>query len=340
MNSSENVDKNLKLIEQFETELENVTDSTKKEYCQKLRQMAPHLNFLEESDEPVIEFLNSIENPNTRSNKAFALLRLRRHFNVCSDKLEEYRDAQKKIIRSHRKEKAKSNNECLMCYDDLLKELDVLQGRKYIMNYLYCRHGLRNKDINLRHFRTTRAGQESNENAIVYNPKAKKPKTMLYINEYKTQKNYGPKVITVQDPRFQAELNNLNLKNGAYLFALRDGTKPTDNYMNTRARKDSIKQYGEGRIAKILVKHLIENKQFHAIENLSKQRGTALGTLYTHYNIMDNLDVDAVLEWVQWYPHLILDHVDALNDGAVVLVQVDDIGDAFEKWIAQPNQCR
>ena len=60
MNSSENVDKNLKLIEQFETELENVTDSTKKEYCQKLRQMAPHLNFLEESDEPVIEFLNSI----------------------------------------------------------------------------------------------------------------------------------------------------------------------------------------------------------------------------------------------------------------------------------------
>lgn len=295
MNSSKNFDErtasNMKLIDEFEKGLMGVTDSTKREYCQKLRQMAPFLNFLEETDEPVIQFLASIENPNTRSNKAFALLRLRRHFNICSDALEDYRDAQKKEIRIYRKEKAKCNDENLLCYDDLLKELDVLQGRRYIMNYLYCRHGLRNKDINLRHFRTPKAGQDCCENAIVFNPKAKNPKTTLYINEYKTLKNYGPKVIPIYDHRFQTELNNLNLKNGAYLFALKDGTKPTDNYMNTRARKDSIKQYGEGRIAKILVKHLIETKQFHKIEDLSKQRGTALGTLYTHYNVMDNVNL-------------------------------------------------
>ena len=185
---NEQAEKNMELIAKFEQGLIGVTDSTKKEYCNKLRQMAPYLDFMCESDMPVIEFLANIENPNTRSNKAFALLRLRRHFGIASDMLEDYRDSQKKEIRMYRKEMAKCNDDNLLCYDDLLKELDLLQGRKYIMNYLYCFHGLRNKDINLRHYRTPKCGQECSENAIVFNPKAKKPKTVLYINEYKTQK--------------------------------------------------------------------------------------------------------------------------------------------------------
>jgi hypothetical protein len=39
-------------------------------------------------------------------------------------------------------------------------------------------------------------------------------------------------------------------------------------------------QYGEGRIANILVAHLIDTKQHDTIEQLSQQRGTALSTLY------------------------------------------------------------
>jgi hypothetical protein len=58
--------------------------------------------------------------------------------------------------------------------------------------------------------------------------------------------------------------------------------------MNVRAMKESINKYGEGRIAKILVKHLIDTDNHEAVAELSKTRGTALSTLYTHYNNYDN----------------------------------------------------
>ena len=58
--------------------------------------------------------------------------------------------------------------------------------------------------------------------------------------------------------------------------------------MNVLASKHSINQYGEGRIAKILIRHLIDTKQFDKIELLSKQRGTQLSTIYTTYNLFDN----------------------------------------------------
>jgi hypothetical protein len=58
--------------------------------------------------------------------------------------------------------------------------------------------------------------------------------------------------------------------------------------MNVLATKNSLFKYGEGRIAKIYIKYLLDSQQFDQIERLSRQRGTSLGTIYTSYNIMDN----------------------------------------------------
>ena len=58
--------------------------------------------------------------------------------------------------------------------------------------------------------------------------------------------------------------------------------------MNVLASRRSINQYGEGRIAKILIKHLLDTKQYGEIEALSKQRGTALSTIYSSYNLYNN----------------------------------------------------
>jgi altronate dehydratase len=95
-------------------------------------------------------------------------------------------------------------------------------------------------------------------------------------------------MIEIRDARLLAELKSMDLTKGKHIFTTQDGKKATLNYMNVIASRDSIRGYGEGRIAKILVKHLIDTKQFDKVEALSKQRGTALGTIYTTYNIMDN----------------------------------------------------
>ena len=89
----------------------------------------------------------------------------------------------------------------------------------------------------------------------------------------------------IKDQRFFDELSKLGLKNDQYLFAKQDGTKATVNCMNVLASRRSINQYGEGRIAKILIKHLLDAKQYDTIEQISKQRGTALSTIYSSYNL-------------------------------------------------------
>ena len=58
--------------------------------------------------------------------------------------------------------------------------------------------------------------------------------------------------------------------------------------MNALAPKRSINQRGEGRIAKILARRLLDTSQRGKVEELSKQRGAALATLYASYNALDN----------------------------------------------------
>ena len=272
-------------LKEFIEQLDTASECTKADYAAKLRKLKNDVKF-DDTEENIEEFLKSIENPNTRSNKANALIRLRRHFQFPTQKLTDYREDVKAEIRHHRKLQAKSNLENLITYDELLAKLDEMSGKKYFMNYMYCKHGLRNQDINMV-FRKRLKG-EPTENTLVFNPLAKKPKMTMHIVDYKTAKTYGPKVITVTDKRLFEELKGMNMKNGQYVFATRDNCKPTLNYMNVRACKDSINNYGEGRIAKILVKHLLDNQRHDEVQELSRTRGTALQTLYTHYNTYDN----------------------------------------------------
>jgi integrase len=273
---------NEKLQREFIDNLVGVSDTTKYEYNTKLNQLTSKVKFdAEESD--LLEFLAKIKNPNTRTNKAFALIRLRRYHKLPVVELEQMREDTKEEIRTHRKAKSKEDNEALVSYEELLKALDEMQGRDYFMNYMYVHHGLRNRDINVR-YRPNLSKATKNENLISFNPKAKNPKVTLYITDYKTASTYGPKTITIKNQRLFDELTGMKMKNGDYVFKQANGQKPTINYMNVLASKHSINNYGEGRIAKILIKHLLDTKRFSDIEELSQQRGTSLSTLYTVYN--------------------------------------------------------
>jgi len=274
-------------LDTFFKEMEGkMSDVTKKDYRVKLNKLQTQIEFDSDEDK-LIDFFKGIENPNTRSNKVFVVIRLRRHFGYPVKELEDYREGIKSEIRHHRKETSKEDLESLISYEQLLDELNELHGVQYYMNYLYAKHGLRNQDINAVYL--PRAIKlPPLENTLIFNPKAKKPKATLHVVDYKTSGTYGPKKIVITNPRFIEELKSLDLKKGDFLFPTKEGKKATMNYMNVIAGRDSIRNYGEGRIAKILVKHLIDTSQYDKITDLSKTRGTALSTLYTSYNVMDN----------------------------------------------------
>jgi hypothetical protein len=260
-------------------------DSTKKDYLAKLTKLSKEVSF-GGHEKGLVDFLKTVENPNTRTNKAFSLIRLRRHFNMSVALLEELREATKSEITIHRKQKSKENIESLITYEELLAELDKLSGRDYVMNYMWVRHGLRNKDINAVVKR--RKPKTITENTVIINPNAKRPKAVYYIVDYKTAAVYGDKTITITDKQFFDELRGLTLNNNAYIFSTGNGTKATVNYMNVLASKRSVNGLGEVKIAKIFLKFLLDGNQHDKIQQVAKWRFTSLGTIYTSYNIWDN----------------------------------------------------
>ena len=281
--SPDTIANNKAMYEDFMTNVE-LSTVTKKDYAAKLGKLMKEVRF-DDTEENIINFLQMIANPNTKTNKCFVVIRLRRYFKLPTSYMETMREEIKKEIAIHRKSKARENMDKLMTYAELLDELDKLSGRDYIMNYFWVRHGLRNQDINLR--LVSKKPVTITENTLIFNPKLKKPKMIMHVVDYKTAATYGPKMIEITDARLASELKALDINN-RHIFETRDGKKATMNYMNVLANKNSIKKYGEGRIAKILLKHLIDTQQYDEIEKLSKVRGTALATIYTSYNIMDN----------------------------------------------------
>lgn len=193
---------NQELINAF-TEQADAKPSTLRDYVAKLNQCKDLIEF-SANQKDLIQFFSAIENPNTRSAKCFAVMRLRRQFDFPTNELEEYREEMKKEIQQHRKKKAGENNENLISYEELLGHLDGMKGRDYYMNHMYCHHGLRNMDINCKY--VSKKPKEVNENMIYFNPRSKAPKVTLYICDYKTKEIYDMKLIESSDPRLFAEL--------------------------------------------------------------------------------------------------------------------------------------
>jgi hypothetical protein len=276
------------LIDQFIESQTHVSETTKNDYSTKLRSLIRHMP-LDSDEDAWLDHCKTIENPNTRSNKTNALIQLRVFHNLPCDKLRDLKEYTRADIKQHRKMKAKDNLNSLMSYDELLAEVDNMHGSKYFMNYMFSRHGLRVKDVNCVYRTRLKPDESVTENTIVFNPAAKNAKITMHVVDYKTAKTYGPKVIHLTDPRLFEELKSLKLKNKQYIFSTKSMTKPSCNYMNVRSCAESVNKYGEGRISKILVKHLIDTGQHTKVAELSKTRGTSMSTLYSHYNVYDNM---------------------------------------------------
>ena len=263
-----------------ETKKKNLSDISIKNYTRTANNLP--FGILNGQQTLIKKLKENYENPNTRATYLNMVIMLRKYKDKDVDRLIKYRNDMKKEIETLRKEKLKDSKDELPTIEHLNKNLEHLEGLKYIINYLFINYGFRNKDINLKY--VDNLPEDKPENYMVEVNKGVK----LSINDYKTDKQYGEKVFFIRDSKFMKELRKLKLKDGDYLISSPSGKKYSISNFNDIILKYSIDQLGETNIFKILMKDLIDKKDYKKIEELSVSRGTSLQTLIRSYNVYNN----------------------------------------------------
>ena len=272
---------NIDLMNEYIEKQDKISDQTKKTYLQTAKTLPFNITT---SQPTIIKKLKELyNNPNTLSLYLNMIILVRRHLNLEHEKLIKLRNDLRDAIIKLRKENMTSTKSELPTYNEINEKLNELVGIRYILNYLLITYGLRNKDINLLYVNKLPSNKED-ENYLVQTKNSIK----LDINDYKTDNTFGNKSITITDKKFKDELNKLNLKDNTYILPKRDGSKLKVNSFNDKVLSLTIDGLGETKIFKILVKHLLDKKDFNKLEDLVNSRGTSLSTIMKSYNVYNN----------------------------------------------------
>ncbi len=224
---------------------------------------------------------DNYENPNTKSVVLNMVILLRQYKNKDTDKLIKYRNDLKKEISTNRKTKLKNKDEELPTMEYLEKQLEDLDGWKYIINYLFINFGFRNKDVNFKFVK--QIPEDGKENYLT----PVRGGLKMVINDYKTGKLYGTKVYLIKDKEFMKKWKKFKISDGDYLVNNK-GEKYSLSSFNEIVKKNTIDQLGETNIFKIVIRDLLEKKDFKQIEDLSLSRGTSITTLMRNYNLFNS----------------------------------------------------
>ena len=272
---------NIDLMNEYIEKQDKISDQTKKTYLQTAKTLPFNITTTQQT---IIKKLKELyTNPNTLSLYLNMIILIRRHLNLEHEKLIKLRNDLRDEIIKLRKENMTSTKSELPTYNEINEKLNELVGIRYILNYLLITYGLRNKDINLLYVNKLPSNKED-ENYLVQTKNSIK----LDINDYKTDNTFGNKSITITDKKFKDELNKLNLKDNTYILPKRDGSKLKVNSFNDKVLSLTIDGLGETKIFKILVKHLLDKKNFNKLEELVNSRGTSLSTIMKSYNVYNN----------------------------------------------------
>ena len=272
---------NIDLMNEYIEKQDKISSQTKKTYLQTAKTLPFNITT---SQPTIIKKLKELyNNPNTLSLYLNMIILVRRHLNLEHEKLIKLRNDLRDAIIKLRKENMTSTKSELPTYNEINEKLNELVGIRYILNYLLITYGLRNKDINLLYVNKLPSNKED-ENYLVQTKNSIK----LDINDYKTDNTFGNKSITITDKKFKDELNKLNLKDNTYILPKRDGSKLKVNSFNDKVLSLTIDGLGETKIFKILVKHLLDKKDFNKLEDLVNSRGTSLSTIMKSYNVYNN----------------------------------------------------
>jgi len=221
------------------------------------------------------------DNPNTLQLYLNMIILVRREYGEETDKLIKLRNSLRDAIQKMRKENLTKLDDKLPNIDHINNELEKLKGQKYIINYLMINNALRNKDINLKMVDSIPENADENYILLKNNKKVK-----LFITDYKTEAKHGDKEIMISDSKFIKELKSLNLKNNDYLIPMKNGSKIKNiTTFNDKILRMTIDNLGQNKIVKIVIKDLLNNKDFKKLELLSEHRGTSMAVLLKSYNL-------------------------------------------------------
>ena len=265
------------LVKQYLEESDRkISESTKDTYIHVGNKLT--FNIQSNSQTTIINKLKDlVQNPNTQSLYLNVIILIRQHNKEETDKLVKHRNTLRKDITDLRKDKLGELKKDIPKKDELMNQLENLNGIQYIINYLFLNFGLRNRDLNFKMGK----GEDKDTNYIYVKGK----NAILLIHDYKTDKTFGTKEIKIKDPKFIKELKGLGVDNGQYILAKRNGDKMKVSTFNEKIKALSLNNLGETTIFKVLIADLIEKKDFTRIEELVKTRGTSLSTILKSYNI-------------------------------------------------------
>ena len=281
---------NTDLIEKFLSHLKkdkekNLSTQTLKTY-ENIGNSLP-FNILTSQTTIIKKLKDLYDNPNTLALYLNMIILIRRFNDDETDKLIKMRNSLRDAIIKERKDNLTKFDDTLPTLKVINEELDNLTGIQYIINYLIVNLGLRNQDMNLR---MVKSFDDVDDNQL----KVKGKKVLLNINDYKTEKSFGKKELEINDSKFLNELKNMKLNQDDYLITMKDGTRIKNIVTwNDKLKKLTINQLGQNKLVKIVIRDLLNNKQYDKLEKLSKSRGTSLQVLLTSYNLHNgNKDED------------------------------------------------
>ncbi len=272
---------NSDLIKDYINKQDKISEQTKKTYMQTGKTLPFNITTKQHI---IIKKLNELyNNPNTKSLYLNMIILVRRDNDLETDKLIKFRnDLRNEIIKLRKENLSDSKNE-LPSYENIIQKLNELNGIRYILNYLLITYGLRNKDLNLLYVNKLPDNQKD-ENYLLHNNNNIK----LIINEYKNDKSIGSKSIEIKDKKFKEELNKMKIKDNTYILPKKNGDKLKLNSFNDKVISLTIDGLGETKIFKILVKYLLDTKNFNKLELLVNSRGTSLSTIMKSYNVYNS----------------------------------------------------
>jgi len=256
----------------------SVSENTLKTY----KNIGESLPFSLLTSQPVLikKLKDLYSNPNTLQLYLNMIILVRRFKDEDTDKLIKLRNSLRDEIIESRKKNLDELDDKLPKVDYIMDELNDLTGIRYVLNYLIIEHGLRNKDLNLQFLKTL--PKDKTDNYILNKNKY----ILLDINDYKTEEKYGNKQIKIIDQKFMNEFKSLNLKNEDYLLSKKDKSKITNtSTFNDKVLNLTIDKLGQNKIIKIVIKDLLNKKNFQKLEQLSLDRGTSLSVLLKSYNL-------------------------------------------------------
>ena len=254
-----------------------ISDSSKKVYLSLLKRMQKaKFKLPTKANEKltyVKEHVSSFENPNTRLDMLNLIIVIRNVLELSVDKLKEYRSELKQQQKSHQVSKMSEAGEKLMSYVDFTKALSEAylkdEWKKYVVNYLMMKYGVRNKDLNLSIVKTKKEMNEG-ENYLLL----KKDKVVYIRDDYKTHKTYGKKTHEIHDNLFHESVKKAGV-----------GKLIPEAQISNGLRKLYINKMGEAKIFKMMIDHYYDKDDSASIKRLATDRGTSLSVVQNFYNV-------------------------------------------------------